>query len=222
MLLIDEKAALECVKWIMTRSIKYAYDRGMLLCFRVFRGILADLAGAPGIHAARMRVFFMQEGFARLHLGLYPKGETDAAIIKNTACHPTTDIFAHGWKSIGTALWIPNAEKCLVGHAEIRPGKNSLCFWLSPEQEYVIAREMCFWRSPMCAGSVGSPPVDINNSNKCFSSDRCRVEQLNLQRWRLCKDHNICNPMMTLKTIQAAMHNETFLQRLIERNLKIK
>lgn len=217
MLLIDPNAALKCAKWIKTRPAKFAYDKGMLLCFRVFRSALADLSNAKGKHAKRLRVYFMQEGFARLHLGPFERSHDNSVMAKNYACLPTTDVIAHGWKNIGKYLWLPYLRKCPMYRAwekdtfclnscPSQPSKNEFCHWLQPDEEFIIARDACFWRSPSCS-PIQDQPREITPVNRCYLSSRCQIEILNLERWKLCSFHGICNPVLPLKAIEFLLSN---------------
>lgn len=229
MLLISPRKAINCASWVKTRPIKYAYDRGMLLCFRVFRGALADLSRGFGQFANKIKVFFIQEGFARLHTGPFneniPARGSKSIHAKNTMCHPSTDIFAHGWKRIATALWKPRQFSCWNCSASKSssssnvcppvPLKNEMCHWLTPEEEFQISRDFCFWKSPLCAQNHSARTIaemfkrTTESSNTCASSERCRGEILNLQRWRLCFQYDRCSPVLTLQAVRSAMHNIT-------------
>ena len=233
MLLVDPKLALKCSRYVKTRQIKYSYDKGMLLCFRVFRGALLNSKADTLTSSVHYRVFSFQEGFSRLHLGPYVGSGLLPNIprsIKNTACHPRTDILAHGWKDIGKNMWYPLLTKCTSCNLTEAPsgvlqysgcpsvkGQNELCHWLSMEEEYQIAREMCFWKSPLCAHGQKEYINSSMSVEDCYLSERCRVERLNSQRWILCKDLDICNPILTIKIIEKVLHNDTFRSKIVQK-----
>lgn len=80
MTLLDREAYLNCVSYLRSSPLSVptmvAYDRGPLLCFRMFRGALAeeDKRSALGLakRLPQVKVFFTRESFFTMHSGYAP------------------------------------------------------------------------------------------------------------------------------------------------------
>jgi hypothetical protein len=195
--LINSSALLECSQLITPHFGSDFYDNGQLLCFRLFRGALAQIRR----YVPNMEIFFIREGFFRMHLGhissssLLPSHDpTEIAFSrKDVTCHEN-DIIAHGWKQIGTIFWNHSrGEGCNVSGNRLGNGRNQICHWLPEEEEREIVIKKCFWRSPMCL---------LNHENVCLQSSSCNAEKFNLQRWELCTKYHHCDPYLTFRQFQ--------------------
>jgi hypothetical protein len=196
--LINSSALLECSQHITSHFGSDFYDNGELLCFRLFRGALAQIRK----YVPTMEIFFIREGFFRMHLGHIPSSSSlrlsqDPAEMsfmrKDVACHEN-DIIAHGWKQIGTVFWNhTHSGECNVHDYHLGNGRNPICHWLPEEEEREIVIKKCFWRSPMCSS---------NRQNLCLQSSSCNGEKFNLQRWELCFKYHHCDPYLTYRQFQ--------------------
>ena len=82
-------------------------------------------------------------------------------------------------------------------------GMNQICHWLKIEDEISIIQQKCYWKSPLCY---------INNTNQCINLSYCNNEKINLQRYSLCLNYNICNPYLTIKQfIKQYQNNQRYL-----------
>jgi hypothetical protein len=205
--LINSSALLDCSRHILPQFGSDYYDSGQLLCFRLFRGALAQMSR----HVPNLKIFFIRESFFRMHLGHVsssslsslssPSPSSSLPVVyhrKDIACH-ANDIIAHGWKLIGTTFWNHSHSSCNLAKAHEGEGGNTVCHWLTAEEERDIVIKKCFWRSPLCSGDrEGSG----SSHNLCLESSFCDNEKVNLQRWDLCVTHGHCNPSLTIRQIK--------------------
>lgn len=231
MILLHNEVYLRCLSHIKPVSPHVssmeAYDRGVLLCFRLFRGAFAEEAQrkARGLHRRlpQVQLLFTRESFLTMHTGhlwressggergdlLQRVAQRDGLSypLKDVMC-ASNDIIGHGMKSIGSVYWSNmtcDVESILRGH-----GANEVCQWFSKEEELFIARHYCFWRSPICRGSpeegnicINFMPPRVNSSNSHEQRiTKCDLEKFNMQRWSLCVNHDICNPYITYRHFQ--------------------
>lgn len=211
MTLVNVTAALSCVAQVKNRKLKsLRYDLGMLRCFRVFRGALIDLR----FIVPQLRVFFIREGFFRMHLGevgsSYP--------LKDTACH-RHDLLLHGWRDIGVHMWpgtdVERRTRCEFVMSALGSGGNRQCKWLTREEELDIVTHKCYWKSPIChtgKNDVGQIADHIwhteVSSNLCLANKLCDNEKRILQSWFICMQHGVCDPYVGLRR-HARLANRT-------------
>lgn len=183
MCLISLEKVLQCTSFILDRKLSDIYDMGMLRCFRVFRGALANISKYTD---ASIHVYYIRENFLRIHTShrseplllpsTAPPTREYLLSVKNSACHPH-DIIIHGWKALGASYW--QRVQCAAGVA------IDGCLWLKAEDELNIAMEFCYWRSPVCL---------TEGTNRCLQYGNCAMEIFNMQRWVYCIEYGICNP----------------------------
>lgn len=190
--LINSSALLQCAQHITPHSGNDYYDNGLLLCFRLFRGALAQIQNfLPNI-----KIYFVRESFFRMHLGhTTSTSDHNSLQLKDITCHQN-DIIAHGWKQIATNFW-DHLGHCNIEEYHAGKGGNLVCKWLNEEEEREIVQRKCYWRSPLCYTNHHGSQVNI-----CLNSSYCDGEKFNLYRWELCVKYGQCNPSLTIRQFQ--------------------
>lgn len=188
--MINPSALIRCVQHITPHAGTDYYDNGLLLCFRLFRGALAQIQ----TYLPNVQIYFVRESFFRMHLGHTAPNSlnVNSLQLKDTTCHQY-DIIAHGWKQLATNLW-DHVGICDIADYHAGKGGNPICRWLSEEEERDIVIKKCYWRSPLCLSSQSGTKVNL-----CLNSTYCDGEKFNLHRWELCIKYNECNPTLTIR-----------------------
>jgi hypothetical protein len=191
----------------------------------MFRGALAEMSR----YVPQIKIFFIREDFFRMHTG-HTMTKENLLLRKDAYCHQN-DIIIHGWKELGSHYWPEETTaksmhdykqasypSCDIDKFRQGDGGNALCRWLSHEAELEIVRKHCYWASPLCMNesadltqnSNRTDRDDLNfkmNHNMClrdehrggFCWDR---ERINLMRWSLCLQHQVCDPYLSIAAIR--------------------
>jgi hypothetical protein len=140
-----------------------------------------------------------------------PQVNGQGHLYKDVTC-ARSDLIGHGLKNIGSVYWTGDSRKCdrdmiLKGH-----GANEVCKWLTKKEELLIAKHYCFWRSPVCWDSITGRNICMDDdnvtsiagigmgpSNKGSAVSKCEIERFNLQRYSLCVNYDMCNPLLTFR-----------------------
>lgn len=141
-------------------SLSFSYPEQQ--CNEKFHTNLYNVFGPGGQLPVleRVRVWWHREGYWRTALPMRdaPTEIREMTKFENlfSLCYPSSDLVGHGNKNMGADMLAPyqsTACNLTVDSLTKELGQNPHCRWLSQEEELVLLRQHCQWRSPACSSS---------------------------------------------------------------------